>query len=446
MPKKEHIWNEILKVLQEHVNEQTYRTWFRETELQSLGDNSMVIHVPTQFIAQYLNKNYQTIISEICNTLYDQKYEVKFINSVTTEVIMPSGKDKKKTDQNYYGQPRLNPRYKFKDFVIGANNRFARSAAIAVAEDPGHNYNPLFIYGISGMGKTHLMQAIGHMVLDLHKDKKVYYITTEQFTNDMIDGIRNNTMDKFRNKYRYFDVLLIDDVQFLSKREGTQEEFFHTFNALYENKKQIILTSDRLPREIPDLEQRLVSRFEWGLLTDLKKPNYETRVAILKKKAEREEIELCEEVIQFMAENITSNVRALEGSLVKIQAWIGYKGMKSEDITIDLIKNILQDVISPSILKISLDQVRKQVCNLYNLQPDDIFMRTRKREIAFPRQIAMYLSNYYIPGLSLLEIAKYYRLRDHTTVIYAINTVKKQIDEKPAVKTQVEQICELLQK
>jgi chromosomal replication initiator protein len=253
-------------------------------------------------------------------------------------------------------------------------------------------------------------------------------------------------MDKFRNKYRYFDVLLIDDVQFLSKREGTQEEFFHTFNALYENKKQIILTSDRLPREIPDLEQRLVSRFEWGLLTDLKKPNYETRVAILKKKAEREEIELCEEVIQFMAENITSNVRALEGSLVKIQAWIGYKGMKSEDITIDLIKNILQDVISPSILKISLDQVRKQVCNLYNLQPDDIFMRTRKREIAFPRQIAMYLSNYYIPGLSLLEIAKYYRLRDHTTVIYAINTVKKQIDEKPAVKTQVEQICELLQK
>ena len=443
MQRKENVWGQILGVLQEHVNEQTYRTWFQETKLLHLEDENITVHVPTQFIAQYLNKNYSTIITEICNTLFDRKYGVKFINNTNyqeSENIEHTQAGAKKTMSDDY--PQLNQNYKFKDFVIGANNRFACSAAEAVAESPGTTYNPLFIYGNSGMGKTHLMQAIGHTVLDLHEDKKVFYITTEQFTNNMIEGIRSNTMDKFRNKYRYFDVLLIDDIQFLSKREGTQEEFFHTFNALYENGKQIILTSDRLPRDIPELEQRLVSRFEWGLLTDLKQPNFETRVAILKKKAERDNINLSEDVLQYIAENITSNVRALEGSLVKIQAWIGYKGIKTEEISIDLIKDILRDMFSTGHSRVTLDLVRKRVCNIYNLRNDILFMKTRKREVAFPRQIAMYLSNLFIPSLSLKEIANYYRLKDHTTVIHAIKSIKTQMTDNMEVKQQVEQLMD----
>ena len=444
MQRKENVWSQVLGVLQEHVNEQTYRTWFQETKLLNFDDSKITVHVPTQFIAQYLNKNYSTIITEICNTLFDQKYGVKFINNASyAEMENPDFvqvvSKQTSNDDNY---PQLNKNYKFKDFVIGANNRFACSAAEAVAESPGTTYNPLFIYGNSGMGKTHLMQAIGHMVMDLHEDKKVFYITTEQFTNNMIEGIRSNKMDKFRNKYRYFDVLLIDDIQFLSKREGTQEEFFHTFNALYENGKQIILTSDRLPRDIPELEQRLISRFEWGLLTDLKQPDFETRVAILKKKAERDNINLNESVLQYIAENITSNVRALEGSLVKIQAWIGYKGIKTEEISIDLIKNILGDMFTNGSSRVTLDLVRKRVCNIYNLRNDVLFMKTRKREVAFPRQIAMYLSNLFIPSLSLKEIANYYRLKDHTTVIHAIKSIKTQMTDNVEVKQQVEQLMD----
>ncbi len=446
MQRDENIWNQVLNVLQEHINEQTYRTWFRETKLKKLENETMMIHVPTQFIAQYLNKNYQTIISEICNTLFARKYKVEFVNNIDNSEPQRVSEAHSKTKSNIQSKPenylQLNPNYKFKDFVIGANNRFARSAAEAVAESPGHSYNPLFIYGSSGMGKTHLMQAIGHMVLELHENKKVKYITTEEFTNNMIEGIRNNTMDKFRNKYRYFDVLLIDDIQFLSKREGTQEEFFHTFNALYENKKQIILTSDRLPRDIPDLEQRLVSRFEWGLLTDLKQPNFETRVAILKKKAERDNIYLNEDVLKYIAENITTNVRALEGSLVKIQAWVGYKGINTEDIDIGLTKDILRDMFSPSNSKITLDLVRKHVCNLYNLTQEAIFSKTRKREIAFPRQVAMYLSNLYIPSLSLKEIANYYKLKDHTTVIHAIRSIKSQLIDNEEVSHHVQHLIE----
>ncbi len=446
MQRDENIWYQVLKVLQENVNEQTYRTWFRETTLKKLETDAMTIHVPTHFIAQYLNKNYRTIISEICDTLFAKKYKIEFVNSVdyneSISSVTPQSKTKTNTQSRQENYPQLNPNYKFKDFVIGANNRFARSAAEAVAESPGNSYNPLFIYGSSGMGKTHLMQAIGHMVLELHENKKVYYITTEQFTNNMIEGIRNNTMDKFRNKYRYFDVLLIDDVQFLSKREGTQEEFFHTFNALYENKKQIILTSDRLPRDIPDLEQRLISRFEWGLLTDLKQPNFETRVAILKKKAERDNIFLSEDVFKYIAENISTNVRALEGSLVKIQAWVGYKGINTEEIDIGLAKDILRDMFSPSNSKITLDLVRKHVCNLYNLNQETIFSKTRKREIAFPRQVAMYLSNLYIPSLSLKEIANYYKLKDHTTVIHAIRSIKSQLEDNEEVSHQVQHLME----
>lgn len=440
----QYIWNKVLDVLQEHVNEQTYSTWFRESKLIGNSDENLTVQVPTHFIAQYLNSNYKSMISEICYTLFSNKYNVNFTNKGDEQprVTKPSVKLSKEIKEDYY--PRLNPNYKFKDFVIGSNNRFSQSAAVAVAESPGTTYNPLFIYGASGMGKTHLMQAIGHMVLELHEYKRVYYITTEQFTNDMIDSIRNNKMDKFRNKYRYFDVLLIDDIQFLSSKEGTQEEFFHTFNALYENKKQIILTSDRLPREIPDLEQRLVSRFEWGLMTDLKQPNFETRVAILEKKADRDNIDLPKDVMNYIAENITSNVRALEGSLVKIQAWTGYKGINSDEITIELVRDILKDMFSSKKSRVTLNLIRDIVCSNYNIPPDSIFKKTRKAEIAMPRQVAMYLSNLYIPSLTLKSIANYYQLKDHTTVLHAIKTIKGKMHSNDELKRQIESLMDQL--
>jgi chromosomal replication initiator protein len=341
---------------------------------------------------------------------------------------------------------KLNKNYNFNEFVIGTNNRFAHSASLAVAESPGTTYNPLFIYGESGMGKTHLMQAVGNFVMDELDGKKVFYITTEEFTNEMIDSIRNNTMPNFRNKFRNFDVLLIDDIHFLSKKEGTQEEFFHTFNALYEKKKQIVLTSDRPPKDIPDLEKRLVTRFEWGLLADLKSPDFETRVAILKKKAEFEEIKLKDEVIAFIAEHIYSNVRALEGSLIRILAYSSYNNLNTEDISVDDISEILIDMISDKIREVNLETIMQKVCEAYNISPTQIFDKTRKKSIAFPRQIAMYLSNLLITQLSLKEIAQYYKRKDHTTVLHAKRTIEKQFKEDRELRIQIEKLINEIKK
>jgi chromosomal replication initiator protein len=256
----------------------------------------------------------------------------------------------------------------------------------------------------------------------------------------MIDAIRNNRMPEFRGKYRNFDVLLIDDIHFLSKKEGTQEEFFHTFNALYEKKKQIVLTSDRPPKDIPDLEQRLVTRFEWGLLADLKSPDFETRAAILRKKAEFENINLQQAVIDFIAEHISSNVRALEGSLIRILAYASYNNLETEEITVDMVSNILMDMISDKIQEVNLDTITSRVCDEFNLATSQIFDKTRKKNIAFPRQIAMYLSNLLIPQLSLKEIAQYYKRKDHTTVLHAKKTIEEQFKSDRELRIMIERL------
>jgi chromosomal replication initiator protein len=290
------------------------------------------------------------------------------------------------------------------------------------------------------MGKTHLMQAIGNYVLEELQGKSVFYTTTEEFTNEMINGIRNNKMQAFRDKYRNFDVLLIDDIHFLSKKEGTQEEFFHTFNALYEKKKQIVLTSDRPPKDIPDLEQRLVTRFEWGLLADLKSPDLETRIAILKKKADFEDIHLNDEVINFIAEHIYSNVRALEGSLIRILAYASYNNLSTPEITVDMVNNVLSDMISDKPEIVTLETIMKKVCENYNITKAQIMDRTRKKNIAFPRQIAMYLSNLLITQLSLKEIAEYYKRKDHTTVLHAKKTIEERFKQDNSFRIEIEKI------
>jgi len=439
------LWTGILDTLRENISEQGFNTWFSETKVIDLNDSKLTVKVPTQFIADYLNSNYSELVSEICYNLSNNKYNIRFtgINPAKPEIrynVQPQSK------VNSSFKTKLNKNYNFNEFVIGTNNRFAHSASLAVAESPGTTYNPLFIYGESGMGKTHLMQAVGNFVMDELDGKKVFYITTEEFTNEMIDSIRNNTMPNFRNKFRNFDVLLIDDIHFLSKKEGTQEEFFHTFNALYEKKKQIVLTSDRPPKDIPDLEKRLVTRFEWGLLADLKSPDFETRVAILKKKAEFEEIKLKDEVIAFIAEHIYSNVRALEGSLIRILAYSSYNNLNTEDINVDDISEILIDMISDKIREVNLETIMQKVCEAYNISSTQIFDKTRKKSIAFPRQIAMYLSNLLITQLSLKEIAQYYKRKDHTTVLHAKRTIEKQFKEDRELRIQIEKLINEIKK
>jgi len=435
----DELWSGVLDTLRENISEQGFNTWFGETEVINIADNKLLVKVPTQFIAEYLNSNYSELVSEICFNLYNNKYSIRFsgINPMKQETKYEP-KPRQSEISNF--QTKLNKNYNFNEFVIGTNNKFAHSASMAVAESPGTTYNPLFIYGESGMGKTHLMQAVGNFVMEELDDKKVFYITTEEFTNEMIDSIRNNSMPTFRNKFRNFDVLLIDDIHFLSKKEGTQEEFFHTFNALYEKKKQIVLTSDRPPKDIPELEKRLVTRFEWGLLADLKSPDFETRVAILKKKAEFEEIWLKDEVIEFIAEHIYSNVRALEGSLIRILAFASYNNLNTEDITVDDISEILIDMISDKIKEVNLETIMQKVCDAYNILPSQIFDKTRKKNIAFPRQIAMYLSNLLITQLSLKEIAQYYKRKDHTTVLHAKKTIEKQFKEDRELRIQIEKL------
>ncbi len=419
------IWQNILDELEDHIQEQSFKTWFSETHLAKIEGNRLHILVPTKVAADFIKSNYMQIITELAFNIYGQKFEVIFSNSTTDssqKSFTPIQKNLIKKTQ----LPKLNQFYTFDQFVVGKNSNFAYSAAMGVAEAPGMTYNPLFIYGESGMGKTHLMQAAGQYILDCDNSKIVYYISSEEFTNEMIESIKKNRMIQFRQKFRHVDVLLVDDIHFLSKKEGTQEEFFHTFNALSSAGKQIILTSDRPPKDIPDLENRLVTRFESGLVADLKNPDFETRIAILKKKAENQNIYIDDQIIEFIADNISSSVRALEGSLIRILAYASYNKMNPNDVDKELVLEILADMISDRPKDITEDSIVDKVCSFYNITRSQIMDKTRKKNIAFPRQVAMYLISLLIPQLSLKEIASFFNRKDHTTVLHA----KKMIDAK----------------
>jgi len=433
------IWQNILDKLEENINPQSFRTWFSETKLVDISDNELVVKVPTQFAANYLNQNYTDTLGEIAYALYKQHYKVKFI-SPPHYVKNNHNRATDYSDNRVMVNTKLNERFSFEEFVVGRNNNFAYSAAKAVAEAPGYTYNPLFIYGESGMGKTHLMQAVGNYVVKEGRNCSIYYTTSEEFTNEMIESIRGNKMPEFRSKYRKVDLLLVDDVHFLSKKEGTQEEFFHTFNALFDNRKQIVLTSDRPPKDIPDLEKRLVTRFESGLLCDLKNPDFETRVAILHKKAEPENIVLSDEVFSFIAESITSSVRALEGSLIRILAYASYNNLNPEDLDVGTVRSILSDMISEQHKEITLDTITQKVCLAYNITMPQIVDKTRRQQISYPRQIAMYLANLLIPQLSLKEIAEYFKRKDHTTVINAKRMIENRFREDVSFRSHIEQL------
>ncbi len=442
------VWNNILDNLELKINSQGFRTWFNDTTLhdKSAGQN-LVIKVPTKFTADYLNKNYASFIEELCMQMYNKKYSIKFTSNPSVEEVIHNKTPDKIIPSLNGRRMMLNPKYSFEQFIVGKSNCFAHSAALAVAESPGTTYNPLFIYGESGMGKTHLMQAIGQFVKDDdHPNTSVYYITAEEFTNEMIDSLRTNSMPAFRNKYRNIDILLIDDIHFLARKEGIQEEFFHTFNTLYDNKKQIVMTSDRPPKDINDLEKRLVSRFEWGLLADLKTPDFETRMAILKKKAESEEIVLNEATFEFISTNIISNVRALEGSLIRIHAHCSYKNIDPRELDVDTCQEILSDMISDKVFEININTVMNEVCSYFNLNPGQLLSDTRKKEIVYPRQIAMYLTSLLLPQLPLKAIAQYYQRKDHTTVLHAKKLILENFRKDSDFRIQIETIMKNIKK
>lgn len=424
-------WQQVLSILQKRVSKPSYETWLISTRAVVFNDSTVVICTPNNFARDWLENRYTKHIKEAVFDYTGKHIELKFIiesDDETEELgapstpVTPPAKAKPNTEEAFAHM--MNPKYTFDTFVIGSGNRFAHAASLAVAEAPAKAYNPLFLYGGVGLGKTHLMHAIGHYVLEHNPSARVMYISSEKFTNEFINAVRDNRGEDFRNKYRTIDVLLIDDIQFLAGKEGTQEEFFHTFNALHEERKQIIISSDRPPKEIPTLEERLRSRFEWGLITDIQPPDLETRIAILRKKARAENLDIPNEAMVYIANQIDTNIRELEGALIRV---VAYSSLINEDITSHLAAEALKDIIPSSRPRvITIQDIQQKVGEFYGLKIEDFKARKRTKTVAFPRQIAMYLAR-EMTDFSLPKIGEAFGGRDHTTVIHAHEKISEAI-------------------
>ena len=397
--------------------------------------NELILLVPNDFTKGILEDRYLNLIESSINQLSLKKYKIKFV--LDEKYIEGLEEESKSSNLPQKSYSNLNPKYTFDTFVIGNSNRFAHAACVAVAESPARAYNPLFLYGGVGLGKTHLMHAIGHHIITQKKDAKVVYVSSEKFTNELINSIKDDRNEEFRNKYRNVDILLIDDIQFIAGKERTQEEFFHTFNSLHEANKQIIISSDRPPKEIPTLEDRLRSRFEMGLITDIQAPDFETRIAILRKKAQMENIEVLNEVTTYIAKNIKSNIRELEGALTRV---IAYSSLTNRTISFDLAVEALKDIITTTKNEeITVNRIKEKVASVFNIKMEDFNSKKRTRSIAYPRQIAMYLSR-ELTDLSLPKIGEEFGGRDHTTVIHAHDKIVKDIQVNEEIKSKINKI------
>ena len=421
-----NLWAKTLDIIKSELSEVSFNTWIKSCEPISISNNTIKISVPNSFTQDILDKRYKVLVANSIKAVCSKMYNIEFIIvsdtsiSDTDDMKNHSSQRSKSIIVNDEMSSTLNPKYTFDSFVIGNSNRFAHAASLAVAESPAKAYNPLFIYGGVGLGKTHLMHAIGHYILDGNPNARVVYVSSEKFTNELINAIKDDKNEEFRNKYRNVDVLLIDDIQFIAGKERTQEEFFHTFNALHDANKQIILSSDRPPKEIPTLEDRLRSRFEWGLIADIQVPDFETRMAILKKKADVENLNVANEVMGYIATKIKSNIRELEGALIRI---IAYSSLTNREVTVDLATEALKDIISKKQGKhITIDSIQDIVASYFNLRIEDLKSQRRTRNVAYPRQIAMYLSR-KLTDMSLPKIGEEFGGRDHTTVIHAYEKI-----------------------
>ena len=452
------LWSKVLEHIATRMNPSSFRTWFSPTQQRSFKNGVLEIAVPDQYFVNWLKEHYMTTILDILRSLTQSNVNVTFViapnltrqsqhgpeefSDLSAPQIQESDAAPPPIAEEEVG---LNPKYTFDTYVVGGSNQFAHAASLAVAEQPSRAYNPLFIYGGVGLGKTHLMHAIGHAIKAQNIPAfRIYYLSFERFMNELINSIRFDTMPRFRDKYRTIDLLLIDDIQFIAGKESTQEEFFHTFNALYDAQKQIVISSDCPPKKIPTLEERLRSRFEWGLIADIQPPDFETKVAILKKKAATECIELPNDVAMFIATKIKSNIRALEGCLIKIAA---HSEITKEKITLDLAKRVLDDILdtkdSGASPPITVELIQEVVASHYKIKVEDMRSASRLRTVAFPRQVAMFLAR-KLTDLSLPAIGQYFGGKDHTTIMYACQKVDSMSQEDSTFTKELEHLEQAL--
>lgn len=433
-------WDEILKYLVSEygVTEVSYNAWLKPLKVYDVSDHVITILINDEIIGppslNIIRTKYELLLKVSIEEITNESFDIKFV--LASQIDTLERKEESTTVKKQNIVPTfLNPRYTFDTFVVGGNNEFARAAALAVAENPGEIYNPLFIYGGVGLGKTHLMHSVAHFVLDENPNTKILYVTSEKFTNELIDAIQRKTTNQFREKYRSIDILLIDDIQFIIGKESTQEEFFHTFNTLHESKKQIIISSDRPPKEMLTLEDRLRSRFEHGLMADIQSPDYETRMAILKKKEELDGFKIDEDVLRYIANNIKSNIRELEGALTKI---VAFSRLKKRELNLALAEEALQDIISPNEKKIITPELIVDiVAEHYNITSTEIYSKDKSRNISYPRQIVMYLSR-RLTDLSVTEIGKILGGRDHSTVLHGFDKINKDINKDASIHNTID--------
>ncbi|MBD5464868.1 MAG: chromosomal replication initiator protein DnaA [Lachnospiraceae bacterium] len=426
-------WEEIKETIKMEydLSDISYSTWVKPLNFYNVENDVVIILIPSDqaHALNYISNKYKNYFQVSISEMFNHEFSVSFILEKDVNRTSETDEEMKKIYNINSETANLNPKYKFDTFVVGSNNKFAHSASLAVAESPGEAYNPLYLYGGAGLGKTHLMHSIGHFILEQNPSMKVLYVNSEEFTNEVINSIRSGNaaeMTNLREKYRTVDVLLLDDVQFIIGKESTQEEFFHTFNALHTAGKQIILSSDKPPKEMATLEERFRSRFEWGLIADIKAPDYETRMAILKKNAETYYGEIDEEILKYIATNVKSNIRELEGAFKKVIA--SYKLNTGAELNLELAEDALKDIIYPNAPKeITPKLIIHVVCEHYNVSPDDIISKKRNSEFVQPRQVIMYLCRELI-GISLQSIGKELGKKDHTTVIHGVNKIKEELD------------------
>ena len=457
------IWRTVLSEMETHLSKPSIETWLKNTRPISLQENTLVVEVPNDFTRNWLKNHYYQKLTDILLDIMNEDFNIHFVikkdpginglqpenqNNRMNVAVDPSKKEEniREISKNNHKDLSsvckwLNPKYTFESFVIGSNNRLAHAASLAVAETPSRAYNPLFIYGGVGLGKTHLLHAIGHYVISHNISEEVVYLSSEKFTNQFINAIRDNKTVEFRNKYRNIDILLIDDIQFLAGKEQTQEEFFHTFNALHENSKQIVISSDRPPKEIPKLEDRLRSRFEWGLITDIQAPDLETRIAILRKKSQNEGIYIPDDILIFIAQKIETNIRELEGALVRI---IAYASLEDKQINLEFAEEALKDFFTKNKkTSVDIEKIISTTASYFKISIQDIRSRRRPQSISLPRQIAMYLCR-EMTEFSLLKIGEEFGGKDHSTVIHAHRKISGDITKDDELLRSVKEIKNMI--
>lgn len=447
-------WSRILERARSQLPESVYRMWLEHTEAVALSEGRLAVAAVNDFVVQWIEDKYAALLEAVAEELFGRRLAIEFQVQEGAGPVPRVGAGRASGAGPVVERPRaparpgvvgtpLNERYTFDRFVVGPNNQLAAAASRAVSEAPARIYNPLFIYGGVGLGKTHLMHAIGHAVLARDPEKRVAYVSSERFTNELIASIQEGRMPEFRRRYRETDVLLIDDVHFLGEKERTQEEFFHTFNTLHEASRQIIITSDRPPKEIPTLEDRLRSRFEWGLIADIQPPDLETRIAILKKKAETDGIVVPDDVAEFIAQRINTNIRELEGALVRV---VAYASLTRSSITVELATDVLRDLLPPARARtVTIATIQQVVAEFFGIRPEEMRAKRRTKGIAFPRQVAMYLAR-ELTDASLPHIGQEFGGRDHTTVMHACQRVREVLQKDVHLAASLKRLVEMLQR